>query len=248
MGKVFRFHSYLSCGLLLAAMAPLFLPGGCRGETDAEGRYRALREAMVARQIADRGVRHEGVLAAMRKVPRHLFVPPHLRPLAYGDHPLPIGEGQTISQPYIVALMTEALAPDRSMKVLEIGTGSGYQAAVLAELCREVFTIEIIPSLARKAQEILGRTYPNVRVRIGDGYRGWPEEAPFDAVIVTCSPRAVPEPLIAQLREGGRMIIPVGEAGAQELVLLKKEKGRLRRHSILPVRFVPMVDPRGGIY
>jgi protein-L-isoaspartate(D-aspartate) O-methyltransferase len=222
------------------------LPFEAKG--DAREEYVLPRERMVVDQIEARGVRNAGVLAAMRKVPRHLFVPDRLRNRAYGDHPLPIGEGQTISQPYIVALMTETIRPDPVMKVLEIGTGSGYQAAVLAELCKSVYTIEIVESLGRRAGQILSGLYGNVHVRIGDGYQGWPEVAPFDAIIVTCAPTDVPRPLADQLKEGGRMVIPVGKAGAQELVVLTKKDGRLERQAIIPVRFVPMVDRRGKTY
>jgi protein-L-isoaspartate(D-aspartate) O-methyltransferase len=168
--------------------------------------------------------------------------------MAYRDHPLPIGEGQTISQPYIVALMTEAIKPEPGMKVLEIGTGSGYQAAVLAELCQSVYTIEIVEILGRRARQILSGLYKNVHFKIGDGYLGWPEFAPFDAIIVTCSPTKVPQPLADQLKEGGKMVIPVGEAGLQELVVLRKKDGRLERHAIIEVRFVPMVDHKGRSY
>ncbi|HEY1120476.1 MAG TPA: protein-L-isoaspartate(D-aspartate) O-methyltransferase [Haloferula sp.] len=197
---------------------------------------------MVAEQIERRGVKDPRVLEAMRKVPRHEFVPEDERHEAYDDRPLPIGHGQTISQPYIVALMTEALGLKGTEKVLEVGTGSGYQAAVLSGLAKEVFTIEIVEPLGKQAAEVLKRLgYKNVTTRIGDGYRGWREEAPFDAIIVTCAPDAVPEPLVHQLAEGGRMIIPVGPEGkAQQLVLLKKRHGKLHQQEILPVRFVPM--------
>lgn len=186
------------------------------------------------------GVSDERVLAAMRQVPRHEFVPARWQDEAYADTPLPIGHGQTISQPFIVAFMTEKLAPQPDEAVLEIGTGSGYQAAVLARLVRHVFTIEIVEPLAREAEERLGRLgVRNVTVRHGDGYQGWPEQAPFDAIIVTCAPDDIPEPLVDQLREGGRMIIPVGDR-TQELYLLEKREGRIRRQAVLPVRFVPM--------
>ncbi len=165
------------------------------------------------------------------------------------DRPLPIGEGQTISQPYIVALMTELLELHPTDKVLEIGTGSGYQAAILAEICDSVFTIEIIPRLAQRAKGLLENLgYDNIRCQTGDGYRGWPEHAPFDAIIVTCAPTQIPKPLEAQLIEGGRMIIPVGQPSAQELVLLLKQNGKLIRKSVIPVRFVPMLKSDGGVY
>ncbi len=204
----------------------------------------AARRRMVATQLmpADRGIVHPGVLAAMARVPRHELVPEAIRDAAYADTPLPIGHGQTISQPFIVAFMTQALDPKPDDRVLEVGTGSGYQAAVLAELVRSVHTIEIVEPLAARARADLARLgYTNVSVRAGDGYRGWPEAAPFDAVIVTCAPEAVPPPLLEQLRDGGRMIIPVGaQGGHQELILLTKRKGALTRTAVLPVRFVPM--------
>ena len=198
---------------------------------------------MVRTQIGARGVEDPATLAAMRSVPRHEFVPPALVEEAYSDRPLPIGEGQTISQPYIVAFMTEQLALGSGDKVLEVGTGSGYQAAVLAALGVEVFTIEIVESLARSAEARLARLGYDVTVRHGDGYLGWPEEAPFDAVIVTAAPDNIPQPLIDQLRPLGRMIVPVGPAnGAQQLVLLRKEEdGSIRAEAVLPVRFVPFV-------
>jgi len=174
-------------------------------------------------------------------VPRHEFVPERLRYRAHQDCPLPIGYDQTISQPYVVAFMTEQLEPKPTDPVLEIGTGSGYQAAVLAELVARVYTVEIIADLARRAAADLKRLgYTNVSVRAGDGYKGWPEAAPFDAIIVTCAPEKVPPPLIKQLKHGGRMIIPVGPAWDQELVLLRKQGDRLEQHAVLPVRFVPM--------
>jgi protein-L-isoaspartate(D-aspartate) O-methyltransferase len=198
---------------------------------------------MVKQQIMARGIGDPRVLEAMRKVPRHLFVPEKYRAFSYRDHPLPIGQGQTISQPYIVAFMTEALDLKPDEKVLEIGTGSGYQAAILAELVKEVYTIEIVEKLGKRAQrtlEILG--YKNIHVKIGDGYKGWPEKAPFDAVIVTCAPEQIPEALVQQLNDGGRMIIPVGKAGAiQELVRAVKKKGKLKKKEVMRVRFVPMV-------
>jgi protein-L-isoaspartate(D-aspartate) O-methyltransferase len=211
--------------------------------------YPELRERMVRNQIEARGIRSPAVLAAMRKVERHRFVPKELMPLAYDDSPLPIGEGQTISQPYIVAFMTEALDLRATDKVLEIGTGSGYQAAVLGELCAEVYTIEIFESLANRSGELLRKLgYSNVHVRHGDGYLGWPEEAPFDAIIVTCSPTAIPQPLQDQLREGGRMIIPVGERPGQELVRVTKKGGKIRQERVLSVLFVPMIDKDGKKY
>jgi len=206
------------------------------------------RANMVADQIEARGVRDQNVILAMKKVCRHHFIPENLRVAAYEDHSLPIGEGQTISQPYVVAVMTEAILPQSDMKVLEIGTGSGYQTAILAELCSDVYTIEISESLGRNASQRLAGLYKNVHVRIGDGYSGWPEEAPFDAILVACAPVDVPRPLVDQLKEGGRMVIPVGETRVQELVVLTRTEGRLEQRAILPVRFVPMVDDQGGKY
>jgi protein-L-isoaspartate(D-aspartate) O-methyltransferase len=209
----------------------------------------ALRNRMVKTQIEARGINDKKVLDAFRKVERHKFVLPQYIPHAYADSPLPIDEGQTISQPYIVAFMTDALDLKRTDKVLEIGTGSGYQAAILAELCDSVFTIEIFEKLAGKAQQVFNELdYKNIWCKTGDGYKGWPDYAPFDAIIVTCAPTNVPEPLKEQLAEGGRMIIPVGSDPVQHLVLLKKKKGKIREESVLPVRFVPMIDERGEKY
>jgi protein-L-isoaspartate(D-aspartate) O-methyltransferase len=207
---------------------------------------RGARNAMVETQIVARGIADTAVLRAMRSVPRHRFVPPEESRNAYGDTPLPIGEGQTISQPYIVALMTELLRPARRHRILEVGTGSGYQAAVLAEIVDTVYTIEIVRSLAESARERLQRLgYGNVQVRCGDGYEGWPEHAPFDGIIVTAAADQIPEPLIEQLRDGGRMVIPAGEAWAvQELLLLEKKDGKVSQESVLPVRFVPLIRKR----
>lgn len=204
---------------------------------------------MVDEQIAARGIADERVLAAMARVQRHRFVPRSEAHSAYGDHPLPIGHRQTISQPYVVAFMTEALELDGSEKVLEIGTGSGYQAAVLGEVAAQVYTIEIVEPLAERSRRTLAELgYENVHVRAGDGYRGWPEEAPFDAIIVTAAPDHVPEPLIEQLALGGRMIVPVGDK-QQDLVLLVRTAEGLERERVLPVRFVPMtgIAERAGI-
>jgi protein-L-isoaspartate(D-aspartate) O-methyltransferase len=200
------------------------------------------RERMVAEQVAARGVADARVLEALRRVPRHLFVPENVRGEAYGDHPLPIGQGQTISQPYIVGFMTEALGLRGGETVLEIGTGSGYQAAVLSLVARKVFTIEIVEPLAQEARARLATLgYANVDVRAGDGYAGWPEAAPFDAIMVTAAAPRVPEPLKAQLREGGRLVIPVGGDGdTQELLLLVRRGALFEERRLLPVRFVPM--------
>ena len=232
------------CACLLAMNAgcdPILPTAG--QAADKEGDYAAERQRMVEMQLKaqDRGIRHAGVLQAMRDVPRHEFVPVKFRPEAYNDRPLPIGHDQTISQPFIVAFMTEALDPKPTDRVLEIGTGSGYQAAVLARLVKEVYTIEIVEPLGKRAEADLKRLgYNNVQVRIGDGYAGWPEQAPFDTIIVTCAPDHVPQPLTDQLKEGGRLIIPVGELGAQSLVLIRKKDGKLKQERVMEVRFVPM--------
>jgi protein-L-isoaspartate(D-aspartate) O-methyltransferase len=201
------------------------------------------RQRMVSEQLAGpgRNITNVQVLSAMRKVPRHEFVPEPFRSEAYRDRPLPIGHNQTISQPFIVGFMTEQLEPQRADRVLEIGTGSGYQAAVLSELVARVYTIEIVEELAHRAAADLKRLgYTNVFVRAGDGYKGWAEAAPFDAIIVTCAPEKVPPALIEQLRDGGRMVVPVGPTWNQELVLFRKTGDRLDRRAVLPVRFVPM--------
>ena len=225
-------------------------PGAAAGDTPIPAeRFALSRSEMVAQQLRARGIADARVLEAMGRVPRHEFVPPLLRGFAYADRPLPIGHDQTISQPYIVAFMTEALRPAPTDRVLEIGTGSGYQAAVLAELVAQVLTIEIVAPLGERARDDLARLgYRNVQVRVGDGYEGWPEHAPFDAIIVTCSPEHVPRPLVEQLRDGGRMIIPVGsQALGQELYLLEKRGGKIERRSVLPVRFVPMTGKAQGV-
>jgi protein-L-isoaspartate(D-aspartate) O-methyltransferase len=203
--------------------------------------YKSEREEMVKTQIEARGIKNPLVLQAMRSVQRHRLVPHNQRANAYQDRPLPIGDGQTISQPYIVAYMTDLLDPRKGMKVLEIGTGSGYQAAVLAEIVDEVYTIEIVEKLGRRAQNDLKKMgYDNIHVRIGDGYAGWQEHAPYDAILVTAAAPKIPQPLIDQLKEGGRMIIPVGPVGQlQELVQVEKVDGKARTKSLLPVRFVP---------
>ncbi|MBR9998833.1 MAG: protein-L-isoaspartate(D-aspartate) O-methyltransferase [Cyclobacteriaceae bacterium] len=203
--------------------------------------YVELRKDMVERQIRNRGVNDQAVLNAMLKVPRHLFVPDHQQPYAYDDRPLSIGNNQTISQPYIVGFMTEAISPEKGDKVLEIGTGSGYQAAVLAEIVDKVYTIEIISELADRAENTFKRLgYDNIYSMAGDGYAGWPEEAPFDAIMVTAAPEEIPPPLIEQLKEGGRMIIPVGPIyRVQSLQLLIKRNGKMKVQDLLPVRFVP---------
>jgi len=230
--------------LLVFSVALVFFAGCSDGkwvsETDRRGDFRTMREKMVEMQIKARGVKDPRVLSAMLKVERHLFVPKDLQSSAYTDQPLPIGEGQTISQPYIVALMTELLELKGGEKVLEIGTGSGYQAAILAEMAKEVYTIEIIETLATSARKLLLQLgYQNIMVKAGDGYLGWPEAAPFDAIIVTCAPDHIPKPLIEQLKEGGRMVVPVGTY-SQELKKIVKRSGKIEPTDIIPVIFVPM--------
>jgi len=216
-----------------------FSCGGVSSTAD-EAAFTRARETMVADQIASRGVRDARTLAAMRKVPRHLFVPRELQRDAYVDGPLPIGQGQTISQPYIVAFMTEALKLLGGETVLEVGTGSGYQAAVLAEIASRVYSIEIVTALADEARERLRRLgYERVSVRAGDGYAGWPEKAPFDAIMVTAAAPYVPEPLKTQLKDGGRLILPVGD-DEQELMVVTRRGEKFDESRVLGVRFVPM--------
>jgi len=203
------------------------------------------RQKMIKEQIEARGVKDQRVLDAMRKVKRHLFVPSQWRNSAYDDHPLPIGHGQTISQPYIVAYMTEAAKINPTDRVLEIGTGSGYQAAVLAEMAKEVYTIEILQLLAESASLLLKDLgYKNVKVKCGDGYQGWKEYAPFDAIIVTAAPTEIPGELVKQLKTGGRMVVPIGSF-FQDLYRLTKTDSGYKKEVLLPVRFVPMVHPKG---
>jgi len=209
-----------------------------------EEEYRAARFKMVADQIEARGVKDPAVLAAMRQVPRHLFVLEEDLKMAYSDQPLPIGYGQTISQPYIVAYMTEVLALTGQEKVLEIGTGSGYQAAVLAATAKEVYSIEIVPQLYQSSRDLLDRLgCEKIKLKLGDGYFGWPEQAPFDAIIVTCAAGHIPPPLIEQLKVGGKMVIPVGRPwSVQSLVLAEKDdQGQVRTRSLMAVRFVPLM-------
>jgi protein-L-isoaspartate(D-aspartate) O-methyltransferase len=234
---LFVILSLLATGAIAWAADGADRPGDRSASKDAfEGR----RLEMVTSQIEARQVRDPLVLEAMRTVPRHLFVPPQLRDQAYSDHPLPLGWKQTISQPYIVALMTELVRPRTGFKVLEVGTGSGYQAAVLAACGAEVYTIEILPDLARQAATVLEQLgYENLHTRIGDGYDGWPEAAPFDAVVVTAAPDKIPQPLLDQLAPGGRLVIPVG-SHSQDLVLVTRTADGFERRSVTPVRFVPM--------
>jgi protein-L-isoaspartate(D-aspartate) O-methyltransferase len=215
---------------------------GCGQKPTPASDFASERQRMVEQQLKTRGIKDERVLAAMAKVPREEFVPQDSRAASYDDGPLPIGYDQTISQPYIVAFMTEQLRPQPSDRVLEVGTGSGYQAAILADLVADVYTIEIVEPLAKNAEATLPRLgYKNIHMKVGDGYQGWPEQAPFDAIIVTCAPDKVPQPLIDQLKDGGRMVIPVGERFAQQLYLLEKKNGQLKESVSLPVRFVPMM-------
>src|SRR5439155_27088916 len=223
-----------------------FAAASCGPQAAPVSDFAGERYQMIQQQVKARGVGDPRVLAAMSKVRRDEFVPPDVKASSYTDQPLPIGYGQTISQPYVVAFMTEQLRLSNNDRVLEIGTGSGYQAAILAELAAEVYTIEIIEPLAKTAEATLQRLgYKNVHVRAGDGYKGWPEVAPFDGIIVTCAPNHIPKSLIEQLKEGGRMIIPVGEWHDQKLYLLRKTGGRLEQKEVLPVRFVPMTRKRG---
>jgi protein-L-isoaspartate(D-aspartate) O-methyltransferase len=212
--------------------------------------FKERRLEMVENQLRGRGINDPDVLEAFRKVPRHKFVPHEHQSYAYRDHPLPIGFEQTISQPYIVAYMTEALNLAGDEKVFEVGTGSGYQAAILAEIVDSVYTIEVIPELSQKAEKVLNAEgYTNVKVKTGDGYKGWPAYAPYDAIIVTCAPSHIPPDLIEQLREGGHIIIPVGgKRSVQKLVLMEKVAGKMKRKKELPVRFVPMIDSEGQAY
>jgi protein-L-isoaspartate(D-aspartate) O-methyltransferase len=240
MGRVARV-------ILVLAVA---LYAGCSSQTTTKTEqpsehWRASRMKMVDEQLRARGITDPRVLDAMSRVPRHLFVPESVRDEAYGDHPVPIGLGQTISQPYIVAFMTEALRLEPTHRVLEIGTGSGYQAAVLGELAGEVFTIEILDELATRARTTLAEAgYTKVTVRTGNGYLGWPEHAPYDRIIVTAAPDAVPQPLVDQLKVGGLMAIPVGTA-FQELRVLRRTATGLETLATLPVRFVPMTGKPG---
>lgn len=228
-----------------------FIAAGCLAlappaAAEDEAAFARARQQMVERQLKARDITDARVLWALGRIPRHRFVRPALAGEAYADRPLPIDEGQTISQPYIVALMTQLLELRGPERVLEVGTGSGYQAAVLAELVKQVYTIEILPGLAAGARARLKALgYTNVEVRAGDGYQGWPDQAPFDAIIVTAGATHIPQALIAQLKEGGRLVIPVDVAsGYQELLQGRKEHGRLVTRSVAPVRFVPLIEPK----
>ncbi len=227
----------LLCALLTGVACPQ--PTADAGDRP-KGRS-AERRAMVRNQIAARGIKDPRVLAAMVRVKRHLFVPAARRASAYADHPLPIGQSQTISQPYIVGAMTEALELKPGARVLEIGTGSGYQAAILGELAGQVYTVEIVPTLGRRSKALLRSLgYKNIHVRIGDGYAGWPDKAPFDAIILTAAPPRIPAPLIKQLRVGGHLVAPAGPMGNQQLFRLTKTRRGVKKKHLMDVRFVPM--------
>lgn len=237
MRPMFQTSPRTALSITAALLSPLLPACQKAGTSSSVNPYKA----MVETQIAARGITNPATLAAMREVPRHEFVLPGLRAEACGDHPLPIGHGQTISQPYIVAFMTDAIRPRAGERILEIGSGSGYQAAILAHSGAEIFTMEIIAPLAEMARQNLERLgISNVHVLHGDGHRGWPEHAPFDAIVVTCAPDNIPPDLVAQLRDGGRMIIPVTSGQHQELILLRKHGDTMEKQSVLPVRFVPM--------
>ena len=230
----------ITFGIMFSSLTPI---------KNYSDKYEKVRQRMVREQIVARGIKDQKVIQSMLNVKRHLFVPKNQERMAYEDRPLPIGEGQTISQPYIVALMTETLELEKNMRVLEVGTGSGYQAAILAEIVKEVYSIEIIESLGLKAKKLLKNlNYQNINIKIGDGYKGWEEHAPFDAIIVTCAPANIPDPLKKQLKEGGKMIIPMGGSITQELVLLEKKNGKLIKQVVAAVRFVPMVRNDGKRY
>lgn len=227
--------------ILALTLLSIFLLANFSIPEDDNNVYAQKRWEMVETQIISRGIRDSKLIRAMLKIPRHKFVPENLRDIAYGDNPLPVGIEQTISQPYIVALMTELLRLNSGEKVLEVGTGSGYQTAILAEMGCKVYTIEILEPLSEKAQQVLKSLgYEDIHYKIGDGYRGWPQFAPFDAIIVTAAPDHMPQPLIEQLKTNGRMIIPVG-AQYQELLLIKKTDKGTDMKTVTPVRFVPMI-------
>lgn len=234
---------------LVSVWVSILVVTDCKPEDKDLAGFAKKHERMVRDQIEARGIKDRKVLKALRKVERHKFVPKQYQDEAYNDYPLPIGEGQTISQPYIVGLMTAALDLKGTETVLEIGTGSGYQAAILGEICKHVYTIEIVEVLGKRSQRLLSELgYKNIMVKVGDGYKGWEEKSPFDAIIVTCAPSHIPKPLEDQLAEGGRMIIPVGESFSQRLVLLIKKQGKITQKAIIPVRFVPMMKKGGEKY
>jgi len=238
-----------SKSILLAFILTAIIATGCAGQDRTKEEWTMMRNEMVDKQIKARGITDKRVLDAMRAVERHDFVPGGNTQDAYDDSPLPIGHGQTISQPYIVALMSDKLDLEPGEKILEVGTGSGYQAAVLAEMGAEVYSVEIVEPLAEQArQNLKAAGYTKVHVRHGDGYQGWQAHAPYDGVIVTCSPSEVPQKLKNQLSEGGRIVIPVGGTFMQNLVVLKKKGNTFERNEITPVRFVPMQNEEGERY
>lgn len=229
--------------LITAIFNLIFVFSSISQTPGSENWWKGEAEMMVNTQIVSRGVKDDRVLKTMKNTPRHLFVPKQTEKLAYSDRPLPIGKGQTISQPYIVALMTELLELKGNEKVLEIGTGSGYQAAILSQLADKCYSIEIVETLALSAKAILKQLgYDNMLVKWGDGYQGWPEHAPFDRIIITAAPEEIPKKLVEQLKVGGRMVLPVGKWN-QELILITKNANGIKKESIIPVRFVPMVHP-----
>jgi protein-L-isoaspartate(D-aspartate) O-methyltransferase len=234
-------RQFRSAQLRIALCLAAITAQAAAAAAQTEQQFAAQRTMMVETEVATAGVKNAAVLAAMRTVPRHEFVPADLREYAYFDMALPIGEHQTISPPFIVAWMTQQIDPQPSDRVLEVGTGSGYQAALLSPLVKEVYTIEIVEPLARKAAAVFKKlNYKNVESKIGDGFQGWPEHAPFDKILVTCSPEKIPSPLVEQLREGGRMLIPLGERYQQTLYTLRKVDGKLVTESREPTFFVPM--------
>ena len=238
MHKIFFITISVSFVLILSCATEMAVNGN-------KDKYYTARMNMVDRQIAARGIKDKAVLDAMRKVKRHLFVPEEYRDYSYNDYPLSIGHGQTISQPYIVALMTELAEPEPDDKVLEVGTGSGYQAAILAEIVKEVYSVEIVEPLYEKSKEVLQELdYKNVHLKQGDGYHGWEEHAPYDAIIATAAPAEIPAPLIEQLKTGGRLVIPVGKTW-QELVVITKTDSGIKQKDVIPVRFVPMTGDAG---
>lgn len=234
-------HARSLVGLLVAALLVVGITTQGQEPSGADDPYEPARKRMVERHLVERGVKDPAVLSAFRTVPRHRFLPPESRRLAYDDESIPIGEGQTITAPYDVAFMTEALQPKPTDRVYEVGTGSGYQAAILSRCVKEVYSVEIHKPLSERATAVLKEMgYDNVKTRHGDGYAGWPEAAPFDAIIVTCAPEAIPPPLVEQLKEGGRMVIPIGSRFDQVVHLMIKKDGKLTDKVLRPTLFVPM--------
>jgi len=231
------YYTLLLLVLLLSGCSKPVDPDSVSGDDFAQQ-----REEMIRVQLKSRGIDNEAVLNAFRIVPRHIFVPEPMRQYAYVDSPLPIGEGQTVSQPYIVALMTESVNPKPGDRALEIGTGSGFQAAILSQVVKEVYSIEILPELTKRAKEVLKEAgYKNIFIRQGDGFRGWPEKAPFDVILVTAAAPVIPPPLTDQLAENGRLVMPLGgQEDAQSLILVVKKNGKLEQSTVTSVRFVPM--------